>query len=920
MPVNASNLSNPKYGYDFVISTTQASINSGLTAFLSEVDQPVNYFCFLVDRNTGNPVSQIELKELIAQTGVNPFEIPANTEYTDPQISALTQAGFCVGIKIQMGIPPGIRPKDLPPIVSLGSSASSVGFNMFCSQFTVVQNTPPSGWGNPGVWNVWSQPSGEPWYFNTKVDLTTANLDKELNTPYFNKHPDEKAALKSQLESLSATSFSLQQLMFDLANASLESMPTLQGIPSDSNAAFVLQKSFIGIYSQVANDRGLPLLSVTATVQSPDASQLELTSFERQVSQLKDNTGAVIQSPTPEQQAVSTLDHLCAANNNDLPGASSFSWNWVMPADVETESGVIAVNRHSLGSFFKAEILPTATANCVIIRPHCTAHWYQVMGDVSITATPGQNPVTEVTDDGKEVVHINYHSYQKDEDKSAASYCGAAFDSYYECFVKFSDNIVEVEQHAWVVVWICFDTIERTITPYNFTRTDVYEISVTQIGELKLEFRPSKSSTKDEKQTPDEESWGNFFTGIDAVISDIQDALGELEQSKLTSVPFDRLQSFVFPASKTFTYKSADFSDYQDLVCSITYVDPSQTKSRPLRASQDGLTLSYTSEMMENYFCGQVVSPNGKFEALQAADGHALLFAIDTSDVFHVIKEQSGTRNAGWIVEDLSSALIVKEYPGAEDVKPSTFDVGQSVLDGTISLALAVKDSETDTMFVSLGNSSKNTKWTSNVAWTRYSFDAEDESSQGITIVGVMFAETMMGTQYIVVDINRLGSTNKNIARYHIDPNKETGRYWVKHDVPVDIDQGNYQSCVGQVKNAYVDGIYTSGQTGGDPQLVYTPIVNAFGEGPPMPIRLGLPNGELQSAIVAARYVEEGSEFYRLTDLYSVSGTTLYRFAADAQHDGNVGKPIVTADCLNDTTELLAMTYGGVTTRKYLAT
>jgi hypothetical protein len=47
------------------------------------------------------------------------------------------------------------------------------------------------------------------------------DLDKSLDTPYFNTHPDEKLALQRQLENLSATAFSLQQLLFDLDNAAL---------------------------------------------------------------------------------------------------------------------------------------------------------------------------------------------------------------------------------------------------------------------------------------------------------------------------------------------------------------------------------------------------------------------------------------------------------------------------------------------------------------------------------------------------------------------------------------------------------------------------------------------------------------------------------------------------------------------------
>lgn len=90
---------------------------------------------------------------------------------------------------------------------------------------------------------------------------------------------------------------------------------------------------------------------MAATVNSPDASRLELMTFERQVSQLKGSSGAVIKNPTTDQQNTSTLDHLCAANNHLLPGTSSFSWNWVLPTEVDQYGGVIAVNRNAIAAF-----------------------------------------------------------------------------------------------------------------------------------------------------------------------------------------------------------------------------------------------------------------------------------------------------------------------------------------------------------------------------------------------------------------------------------------------------------------------------------------------------------------------------------------------------------------------------------------
>lgn len=47
MDASNSNLTDLGYGYDFVVSTTQASINSGLLEYLWESNQPINYICYL---------------------------------------------------------------------------------------------------------------------------------------------------------------------------------------------------------------------------------------------------------------------------------------------------------------------------------------------------------------------------------------------------------------------------------------------------------------------------------------------------------------------------------------------------------------------------------------------------------------------------------------------------------------------------------------------------------------------------------------------------------------------------------------------------------------------------------------------------------------------------------------------------------
>ncbi|KAI9046010.1 uncharacterized protein KD926_005956 [Aspergillus affinis] len=918
MDASDSFLSSAKYGYDFVVATTQASINSDLLLFLSESQQPVQYLCFLADEN-GNPTNMITLEELLKLTeDINPFEIPAGTDYSDAKVTKLTAARFMVGIQIQMGLPPGVMPKNLPAIVDLGDDAKTVKFNMFCSQFTVIENTPANGW-TAGTWNVWSQPSGDPWYVQVNVDLVVADLNKELDTPYLNNHPELKAQLKAQLMNLSSEAFSLQQLLFDLDNAVLQSVPRFEGIPAGSQADGILQRSFVSIYSQIANDHGLPLVSVTAKTGTPDPSQLQMTDFERQVSPLKDKNGVVIASPSALQQSATTLDHLCAVDNKPLPGVSSFNWNWVLPENIDDKSGIVAINRNIIAQNVLDQLLPAAKKCCVRVEPYVFAHWYWSSGDFDVTIYGDQTPTTaEVTDNGSKVILVQYSCSKKDDSQQGATYCAMTIDSSYSCEVYFEEQKITVKQHLLVHVYALVDWENGSANVFDNTITDEYTISAAQDGRLMISL--TNSTPVDNSTDPGLNWFSEAFSGINDVCDDIKKKVTSFATSNMKKTTLDGIQNFIFPGGKVFTYKDPRFSSYQDLGCDIIYVDPARSLEsrrkarRALQSTEPTLGLTSYSDMMLNYVQGEVVSPKSKFAALQKQDGHALLFAIDSSGIFHVIEEQSGSTSTGWQLHDLSTSIIEAYFPGKTDAVVRTFDVGQSAIDGTISLAMAVSSGGTDNLFMSLLNSNGDTSWVESPRWTQVPFDAVTEWPDTITVTGILFAE-LSSLQYLIVDLDRLNdSAAKNIVRYHIDPSKETGCFWVKNDVPVDIEDGNYQSCVGRTTNAWSDGVYTLGTTNGAPQLVYMPLINDFGTGPPAPRRLAVPGSQVPSAITTARNGDKSSSLLATTDLYAISGSSLYYFAANAQTDGASAIPLITNDFLSGTDTLLSMMSDGVTT------
>lgn len=240
-----------------------------------------------------------------------------------------------------------------------------------------------------------------------------------------------------------------------------------------------------------------------------------------------------------------------------------------------------------------------------------------------------------------------------------------------------------------------------------------------------------------------------------------------------------------------------------------------------------------------------------------------------------------------------------------------TFDVAQNAADGTINLMMVATVDSNDYLFMSLGHSSSDTSWKSHLIWTMAPFDPENEASQNITIAGTLFAETEGNKkQYMVVDIDRPSGnmSDAHITRYYIDPNRVNGHYWTKHDVTIDIASGQYQSVVGRIPGQPIDGIYTAGSTGGKPQLVYEPVINEYGDGPVLPLRLRLPKDNVPSAIATVRNT------YGFSDLFAVGGSTLYYFPANMQEDNAEPTELITNELLSGTDTLRIMTHDGITT------
>ena len=393
MAVIDSYLSHDDYGYDFVVATTQESINSFLKRYLDNLGKDPENLCYLLKDGT---LSEINLEDLKDKTGVDPFDIPDGTNYSDDRITNLTNHGFSVGLKIKIGLPPGITGQDLKDLVVMKlKPEEKVTLYLYVSEFQIVQNNPEER-----TWKVLEQPEDKPWFFETKVQLILEDLDNNLNTPYFNNNPDKKTTLSNHLTKLmkqmnrNSGEFRLKQLLFNIDDAEVLSIPEIEDVPNDSPVHTVLNEYFVDKYFAFLKTYGEPVLSVCTLSNNSGESSLVPTAIKLRVHQNSNN------------EKLWTLDYLCAVNNKTLPEGEDFTWDWMKNADLGNASGVLAVNRNTLVKYY-TDILKNS------VKGACIKVWCKVkiknvfFVEVSYTLTPGQVPENEDT----------FYPYPKNHDK-----------------------------------------------------------------------------------------------------------------------------------------------------------------------------------------------------------------------------------------------------------------------------------------------------------------------------------------------------------------------------------------------------------------------------------------------------------------------------------------------------------------------
>jgi hypothetical protein len=548
MSKNQSNLSST--GFDYVVAVTQDSINGTLEQYLYGGLKGA-ILCYVYDNNN-NP-TPIDYATLVANAkNTDPFAVPDGTASSDPRVQNLNNAGFAFAIKAKLGLPPGVAPANLPPIVVLKAGQSNVKYTLMFSEFVATELL----FGPRGsvTWFNQSQPSGTLWTFTGAVDLNFQEASFESLS---------EAAQNRLKDRGDPNMFSIQQLYYDLNSSDLEQGFQFNNLPPNSTLNAFMTADFVNTYWKALG--GASVLGYGANQKSDTPpSSLAVTDLNFFTPDAVGGEGAPL-----------TLNYLCATNNDTLPDTThaGFGWNWIEPNEASQFDGVAALNRNTFAKYYDGQLREYAENNCYTpkddIRVWLSGTFDQ---DVNFQAglTPGQTPGVSFPESGAAVLTYSYDSNEYSDDAGLHGDMGELkMRSYFNLSVSFQGNTIVIVQH--LVIWL-YARLLATHDSGNVVDkqiTDTYAIGIDDKGQIVAALQ--SSATDDNSVKPSANGFLNFWANVDSLSNQIADWAQSCFATSLTDIPASAVQDFVFPGGATFVFADATFSDNQDLVSHITY-------------------------------------------------------------------------------------------------------------------------------------------------------------------------------------------------------------------------------------------------------------------------------------------------------------------------------------------------------------
>jgi hypothetical protein len=517
--------------------------------------------------------------------GMDLFSIPTTKNQTADQKAAADKAYdsyFAFAFKATMGLPE-FPLESIPNVIILDKGSVIVTYNLFFKDFRIL-NAEPQRRGYS--WTNLSQADAPaPWVFqfNVKLDLNSSDsafihLPESVQRKVKNLNPD--------------SAFSVQQLYLDLNTAGLETAPTVVGLEPTSTAYIYLTRVFINSYfkqlqeeqsKDPANPDGNILLgySVKPTKPSTRTSSIIPTDLTFMVSPFRDENGV----PTKIYDLY-TLNYLVMSDNHHMPAPVEFGWNWVEKSEERDYAGTMTIKKGIFVSFLNNLLSPSIKNICRIpyanIRISDPIYIHYSWG---LNSDPNSYTYQIVNNDTSHILTFSYHKEASDSDTFVPLWGNLSIKYDMTSDIYFEGNIIRSVTKATVRPHI---NMEGGVTEGDYVKYQTetsYQISVDANGNLSVYLQEGSPKFTDNSETPDPSGWSRFVSlgDIDNVVNSIKSSLQGWFKNYLEghdSAILAMLRGsgvWVFPGGKTFVFKDVYFSEHQDLVAHVTYVDPEES-------------------------------------------------------------------------------------------------------------------------------------------------------------------------------------------------------------------------------------------------------------------------------------------------------------------------------------------------------
>jgi hypothetical protein len=545
-------------GFDYVVAVTQDSINATLAEYLYQGLKEA-ILCYAWDDQNPPNLLPIDYNALVANAkNTDPFAVPDGTPGTDQRVQNLDNAGFAFAIKAKLGLPPGVPPSQLPPIVALKPGQSNVMYTLLFAEFVGTEIV--FGPRNSMTWVNVSQPSGTSWTFSGAVDLN-------FQTASFDSLPPE---VQARLKDLGDPNmFSVQQLYYDLNNSDLEQGFQFNNVPPNSALNTFMTGDFINTYWKALG--GNEVLGYGANqLSATPPSSIAVT-----------NLNFFTPDAVGDEGAPLTLNYLCSTNHDPLPDTThaGFGWNWIGPGEVSQYDGAVALNRNAVAQYLNSAQPPDAPPLFDYVSGNCYHPWVhvwydsdKVAVDYSWNMTPQQQPTVSYPSAGNPILTYSYSSGEAADQAGVNGALGQMkLSSTFDLSVSVQGNQIMIVQHLVIYTYVSFFGTGAGGNVVDKQITDTYTIGVNNEGQIVAALQ--SSNTADNSQKPGVNDFLEFFTHLNELVDDVEQWAEGCATTSLTDVPVSFVQSFIFPGGATFSFADAGFSDNQDLVSHITYAE-----------------------------------------------------------------------------------------------------------------------------------------------------------------------------------------------------------------------------------------------------------------------------------------------------------------------------------------------------------